>query len=67
MDIDEILSAVKNGEMTVEEAELKLKLKPFEDIGYAKIDHHRLYVKVCRRLYMEHPKLLSRFLISVSK
>ena len=41
MDINEILSAVKNGEMTVEEAELKLKLKPFEDIGYAKIDHHR--------------------------
>ena len=37
----QILDDVKNGKMTVEDAELKLKLKPFSDLGYAKTDHHR--------------------------
>lgn len=36
-----ILNSVKNGSMTVDEAALKLKITPFEDIGYAKIDLHR--------------------------
>lgn len=37
----EILERVARGEMAVEEAELKLKMKPFEDLGYAKPDVHR--------------------------
>ncbi|MDD3368785.1 MAG: nickel pincer cofactor biosynthesis protein LarB [Lachnospiraceae bacterium] len=41
METREILQAVKNGELTIEEATLKLKLEPFEDLGFAKIDHHR--------------------------
>lgn len=36
-----LLSAVKEGKTTPEDALLQLKLEPFEDIGYAKIDHHR--------------------------
>ena len=36
-----ILESVRDGSMTVEEALLKLKTKPFEDLGYAKIDLHR--------------------------
>jgi len=36
-----LLNSVKNGGTTPEEALLKLKTQPFEDIGYAKIDHHR--------------------------
>ena len=36
-----MLNAVKDGEMSPEDAMLKLKTDPFEDIGYAKIDHHR--------------------------
>jgi len=36
-----LLNNVKNGETTPEEALLRLKTQPFEDIGYAKIDHHR--------------------------
>ncbi len=40
-DIKNILESVKNGTVSVEEALLKLKIKPFEDIGYAKIDMHR--------------------------
>lgn len=40
-DIRELLENVKNGEVDVDEALLKLKLKPFEDIGYAKVDMHR--------------------------
>lgn len=39
--IKQILEGVKDGRLSVEEAALKLKLAPFEDIGYAKVDMHR--------------------------
>ena len=41
MEVQEILKAVQSGELSLEEAELKLKLKPFEDLGFAKLDEHR--------------------------
>jgi len=44
MDRDKILSLlnnVKNGALSPEDALLKLKMEPFEDLGYAKVDHHR--------------------------
>ena len=41
MNTKEILKKVATGEISAEEAELQLKMKPFEDLGYAKIDHHR--------------------------
>lgn len=41
MQLEKILTDVKEGRLSVQEASLKLKKKPFEDIGYAKIDHHR--------------------------
>lgn len=37
----QMLEKLKNGEISVDEALLKLKTKPFEDIGYAKVDTHR--------------------------
>lgn len=40
-DIRDLLESVKNGEVSVDEAVLKLKTKPFEDLGYAKVDMHR--------------------------
>lgn len=39
--LSEILEAVKSGEMNVEAAAERLKNLPYDDIGYAKIDHHR--------------------------
>ena len=36
-----MLEAVKKGSMSVEEAVIKLKTAPFEDIGFAKVDLHR--------------------------
>ena len=36
-----ILEAVKREELSVDDAALKIKVKPFEDIGYAKVDLHR--------------------------
>jgi len=36
-----LLNDVKNGEVSPEEALLLLKKEPFEDVGYAMIDHHR--------------------------
>ena len=40
-DTGEILEKVACGEMTPEEAELRLKMKPFVDLGFAKPDLHR--------------------------
>ena len=36
-----MLDKVAKGELSVDEALLELKLSPFEDIGYAKVDLHR--------------------------
>ena len=42
MDVRELLSGVKDGALTIDEAERRLKHLPFENIqGYARIDHHR--------------------------
>ena len=40
-EIKTILEAVQAGEMTVADALFAIRKAPFEDIGYAKIDHHR--------------------------
>ena len=40
-DVKEILEAVKNGGMTVDEAERILRTRPYVDLGYARIDTHR--------------------------
>jgi len=37
----EILNNVKSGGLSPEEALLKLRLQPYEDLGYARVDHHR--------------------------
>ena len=36
-----ILEAVREGTLSVDEALLKLKTEPFDDIGFAKVDLHR--------------------------
>ena len=35
------LEAVRSGTLSVDEAALRLKKAPFEDLGYAKVDLHR--------------------------
>ncbi|MDR0581908.1 MAG: nickel pincer cofactor biosynthesis protein LarB [Prevotellaceae bacterium] len=41
MNIRKLLEEVKAGNLPVEEAERRLKIKPFDDLAYALIDHHR--------------------------
>ena len=36
-----ILRAVEQGELSADQAALQLKMQPFADLGYAKVDHHR--------------------------
>ena len=38
----ELLKQVADGTVTPEEAFARLKVLPFEDIGFARIDHHRV-------------------------
>lgn len=40
-DVRKLLQGVQSGEVSVDDALHKLKLSPFEDIGYAKVDLHR--------------------------
>ena len=41
MDVKKVLERVSSGVMDVAEAEALLKDLPYEDLGYAKLDHHR--------------------------
>ena len=44
-ELKQILEKVKNKKLSVKEAVLKIKKKPFEDIDFAKIDLHRKFRK----------------------
>ena len=39
--VRELLTAVADGQMNTEDALMKLRMEPFEDIQIAKLDHHR--------------------------
>jgi NCAIR mutase (PurE)-related protein len=41
MDIRTLLENVRNGVLSVDDATAKLKTMPFDDLGYALVDHHR--------------------------
>ena len=43
--ITDLLQKVKEQEITVEEAMEALRGLPYEDLGFAKVDHHRLLQK----------------------
>ena len=51
MDVRELLEQVKSGSVNIEEAEKQLKNLPYEDLGYAKLDHHRSCDPVLGKLY----------------
>ncbi|MBE5908907.1 MAG: nickel pincer cofactor biosynthesis protein LarB [Lachnospiraceae bacterium] len=40
-EVRELLEAVQSGATSVDDALLALKMEPYEDLGFAKIDHHR--------------------------
>ncbi len=40
-EIKELLEQVQSGAVSVDDALLALKMEPYEDLGFAKIDHHR--------------------------
>ena len=41
MDVTKLLTQIKNNEISIEQAEAELKNLPYEDLGFAKLDHHR--------------------------
>ncbi|MDF2473511.1 MAG: 1-(5-phosphoribosyl)-5-amino-4-imidazole-carboxylate carboxylase [Anaerocolumna sp.] len=60
MDIHKLLEQVKNDEIDITQAEKLLKNLPYEDLGFAKLDHHRSLrsgfgeVVFCQGKSMEH-------------
>lgn len=41
MDVYKLLGKVKNGQVSIDDAAELLKKLPYEDLGFAKLDHHR--------------------------
>ena len=41
MDVEKLLYQVKEGSLSIEEAQKMLRLLPYEDLGCARLDHHR--------------------------
>ncbi|MDR1132549.1 MAG: nickel pincer cofactor biosynthesis protein LarB [Synergistaceae bacterium] len=41
MEINDILRSVRDGSLSPDEAERLIKYRPFDDLGYAMVDHHR--------------------------
>lgn len=41
MDVTQLLEQVRQGSVSIEEAEHQLRNLPYEDLGFAKLDHHR--------------------------
>jgi len=39
--IESLLRSVKSGKASIDEAMVQLKFLPFEDLGFARVDHHR--------------------------
>lgn len=37
----QLLNGVRNGEVSPQDALLQFRMEPFEELGYAKVDHHR--------------------------
>lgn len=69
MDVNQLLEAVKSGAVSVEEAAKELKQLPYEDLGFAKLDHHRKLrsgfpeVIFCEGKTIEHVvKIFGRFI-----
>ena len=52
MDVHKMLEQVKAGQLDIAEAEAKLKDLPYEDLGYAKLDHHRKLRSVLAKLFL---------------
>ncbi len=60
-EIRKTLEAVKSGELSVDDALLAIKKEPFEDIGYAKVDLHRGFVRERPRSFTEPERHRSRW------
>ena len=41
MNVHKILTQIQKQELTIQEGETLLKQLPYEDLGFAKLDHHR--------------------------
>ena len=66
MDIKRLLECVKNGDISIEDAELELRKAPFVDIGIAKLDLHRSLRQGCAEVIYGEGKS-SEQIISIIK
>lgn len=71
--IQELLSKVQSGEVSLDDAFERLRSLPFSDLGFAKVDHHRelrqgfAEVVFCERKTAEQVKGITRALLENNK
>ncbi len=58
--LKDLLIQVKWGKVSVDQAVKKMKHLPFEDIDFARIDHHRSFEKAFRRSFSVKGKQTGR-------
>ena len=70
MDINllkDLLNKLKDGTIEIDEAIQKLKLLPFEDIGFASIDHHRQLRRGFPEVIYAHGKRVEEIIAIIEK
>ena len=66
-DLHKILQSVRDGSVSVQDAELLLKKAPFEDLGYAKIDYHRSLRQGASHIHMALHQFMLHFATPLQK
>ena len=65
--IRQLLEKVKKGELSIDRALERLKTLPFEDIGFATLDHHRSLRKGFPEVIWGEDKTSSQITIIIKK
>ena len=55
-ELRELIRGIKDGDVSEEDAVLKLKMEPFKNIGFANVDLHRGIRTGNTKLFMEQEK-----------
>jgi len=61
-ELKKLLSNVKDGTVEIEQAYKEIKALPYEDLGFAKLDHHKILEMVIQRLFIAKEKPTSKSL-----
>lgn len=65
--LKQLLEQVKKGEVSLDDAVVRLKKLPFEDLGYARLDHHRTLRNGCTEVVFGEGKTREQIIAILKK